>query len=300
MQKLRYNKRNESDNMIDKPIELWARYPDFDFIEGSSFGRIRTVDRYVLDKRFGERLIKGRILRQRCNRYGYLYFGFGVNGKNIYLSAHRVIASCFLPNPLDLSEVNHKDNDPLNNNVSNLEWCSREYNVAYREKYGKSAKESVPKSPVYAVNLNTLEISRFESQHEASRELGISYTDVNGVITGRYKYTGSYWLTKDNGDGFKIDKNKLYDIKSGMRFTGGIYAININTQVVSYFDSQTKAERILGFCQQNISKVLKRQYNQTHGYWFTYADHNAVDNTRLKFGNYVASKVEHLINEKMN
>ena len=47
------------------------------------------------------------------------------DGKAKNVLVHRIVCEAFLPNPKDLPEVNHKDNNPQNNNLSNLEWCTR-------------------------------------------------------------------------------------------------------------------------------------------------------------------------------
>lgn len=46
-------------------------------------------------------------------------------------SVHRLLAQAFIPNPLGLETVNHKDKNKLNNSLSNLEWASREDNVKH-------------------------------------------------------------------------------------------------------------------------------------------------------------------------
>jgi hypothetical protein len=44
---------------------------------------------------------------------------------------HKLVAKAFIPNPNSYTEVNHKDENPLNNNVDNLEWCTHHYNMTY-------------------------------------------------------------------------------------------------------------------------------------------------------------------------
>lgn len=52
--------------------EIWKTHPEFDFIQGSSIGRVRTLDRVVSTKK-GMRVVKGRILKQQHDRGGYIY-----------------------------------------------------------------------------------------------------------------------------------------------------------------------------------------------------------------------------------
>ena len=74
------------------------------------------------------------------------------NGKRYKFRVHRLVAEAFIPNPDNLSQVNHKDEDRLNNIASNLEWCDNTYNSQYPndlsvyclelDKYFKSASEA--------------------------------------------------------------------------------------------------------------------------------------------------------------
>lgn len=57
----------------------------------------------------------------------YLY----KNKKRYYKTIHRIVAETFIPNPQHLPEINHKDENPGNNNIENLEWCDRIYNANY-------------------------------------------------------------------------------------------------------------------------------------------------------------------------
>ena len=53
---------------------------------------------------------------------------------------HRLVAICYLPNPLNLPEVNHKDGNKLNNNVNNLEWVTRSENALHMYRILKTHK----------------------------------------------------------------------------------------------------------------------------------------------------------------
>ena len=99
---------------------VWRPYPEFPFIEANQFGEIRTIDRWVTCKNGRKLFVKGHVLKQWKNNKGYLLVHFSVNGKDVARLVHRIIAACFLPNPDNFPEVNHKDNDRTNNVVSNL------------------------------------------------------------------------------------------------------------------------------------------------------------------------------------
>lgn len=175
---------------------IWKPYPEFPFIEANQFGEIRTRDRIAKGKDGKKYHIKGRVLKQQLDRYGYLTVHIRENGNSFYRKVHRIVATSHLPNPNNLPEVNHKDNDRTNNRLDNLEWCTTQYNTVYREKYGKSAKEAtrVLRKPVIAVNLETSEVFWFESQIKAGRQLGIDDSNVNAVVKGRYSKTHGYWF----------------------------------------------------------------------------------------------------------
>ena len=188
--------------------EIWRLYPEFDFIEVSTLGRVRTLDRVVSNGK-GTRVEKGMILKQWPNKRGYLRVAFRKDSKLINKPVHRLVAQTFIPNPDNLPQVNHKDCNPQNNSVSNLEWCTPEYNIEYREKYGKSSAE-VSGCPVYAVNLDTLKIYKFKSQREAGRALGIVNQSINNVLKGRLKTTHGYVFAKagEIGEIVKLEASK--------------------------------------------------------------------------------------------
>jgi hypothetical protein len=80
-----------------------------------------------------------RRVRPIVHKCGYLVIRLRHKGKTITEYAHRLTAKAFLPNPHGLSTVNHKDENPQNNAVSNLEWCDKSYNMLY---HGASKRAS--------------------------------------------------------------------------------------------------------------------------------------------------------------
>lgn len=83
---------------------------------------------------------KGKMLVY-ANEKGYLYVGLSKNNKRKKIGVHRVVALSFIPNPHNKPQVNHKDGNKLNNNVTNLEWATRKENEDHkRNVLGKDGK----------------------------------------------------------------------------------------------------------------------------------------------------------------
>ena len=261
---------------MENQVEIWKALPGGPGVEVSTLGNVRILDRLISSETM-TRFTKGRILKQHEDSDGYLQVNIPVDGKWATKRVHRLVAQTFIKNTDNLPQVNHKDCNPSNNCVSNLEWCTSEYNIEYREKYGKALSQ-----PVYAVNLRTSKISHFRSRHEASHSLGVYHQNINAVIKGELKQTGGYWFTEDDGNGIEIDKNKLNNILAGTLFRGAVFAVNLKTQEVSQFPSQREASRVLGVNIGTLNGVIKGKYKQSHGYWFTNDDENADDAIKRK------------------
>lgn len=197
--------------MAKNESEIWKALPGVPGIEVSTFGNVKTLDRVVSSEDI-TRFTKGRILKQQDNAHGYMQVGILIDGKRNIKYVHRMVAKTFIPNPGGLPEINHKDNNSFNNNASNLEWCTHEYNIAYKEKYGTPAKESVKRLPVYVVNLMTGETLWFASQNEASKVIGIKQGSISSVIRGKTKQTCGYWFVTADKNSADAIKHKLEEV----------------------------------------------------------------------------------------
>ena len=192
--------------------EEWRDIKGYEgYYQISNMGRVKSLNY----RRTG----KEGILKAGDNGHGYLFVVLCKDGKDNTCRINRLVAQAFIPNPDNLPEVNHKDENKKNNCVENLEWCSKSYNINYgtgikrraeklrgrnhsKEHNKKIAEKhrNKPKrgKPVIGINKISGLILEFPSAHEASRQLGISQGSICDCLKGRRKSLGGYiWFYAD-------------------------------------------------------------------------------------------------------
>lgn len=119
-----------------------------------------------------------KFLSSTDNGSGYLNVILCVDGKPFHKYIHRLVAETYIPNPKNLPEINHKDENKANNAVENLEWCTS----AYNKNFGDRAKKySVSRGkPVVCIDTG----ERFHAIREAARCMGISTNCISAACTG--------------------------------------------------------------------------------------------------------------------
>lgn len=167
--------------------------------EVSSFGRVRSLDKYKKQWRGGKIFVQGRIMQPKTKKNGYLGLILSKNGKQKNVLIHRLVAKAFIPNPHNLPCVNHKTECKTFNHFSALEWCD----VSYNTKYGSGIKRTAEKlsKPIVQLSLNGNFIKKWESATVVERELGFFKTHITKCCRGKLKSAyGFKWEYADNNE----------------------------------------------------------------------------------------------------
>lgn len=171
-------------------VEVWKDIKDYEGLyQSSTFGRARSLDTYRKGKNDSLRFCKGKILKPSTNKDGYLQVKLFKNGKKKAYYVHRLVAEAFIPNPDNLPCVNHKDENPQNNSVNNLEWCSYTYNNNYGTRNEKVAEKNTNGKRSKTVLQYDLEgnfIKEWQSTRECERN-GFKQGNVAACCRGKLK-----------------------------------------------------------------------------------------------------------------
>lgn len=152
-------------------MEQWVPikgHPDY---EVSSHGRIRRVVA-------GQNGHKPGIIKGSLDASGYFYLNLRHQCGGCP-KVHRLVAVAFLPNPLLLPVVNHKDGNKQHNHVSNLEWCTHQENVQHA--YDTGLKSNQGSKHPQAI-LNEESIKQIKSMIKG----GTAYKHIAGIFTVSY------------------------------------------------------------------------------------------------------------------
>ncbi len=142
----------------------WKDIPGMPFYQASTCGFIRSLPgKHKYDRKHG-----CCILRTTTNQFGHLKVS--VRGKMHYV--HRLVAMTFLSRDNNMLVVNHKDFNPKNNSVENLEWVTRRQNTRHSAlafRYSVLTKEQVSE---------ILPLRGDKSSYELAKKYGVSASTI--------------------------------------------------------------------------------------------------------------------------
>jgi hypothetical protein len=211
-----------------------------------------------------------KIMKPGTTRDGYKYVFLSRDKIRKMKTIHRLVAKAFLENPNNLPIVNHKDEDPSNNNVKNLEWCTITYNNTYNDVHIRRAQ--LLAKHVYRYNENGEIFEEYDSVHDAVRALNASSGDIVDCCNGNLNtYLNSVWsynvLSKQ--DVFKKFKSSKPDRKNN-KLSKPVNQYTISGNLIASYPSARETSRQLGISQSLISSVCRGENPHTHGFVFRY------------------------------
>jgi len=153
-------------------MEEWK---DIEGYEGlyqvSNYGRVKSLQREIAYKDGRKKTIQEKILHTFISNLGYYHVMLSKNGVPKRYKVHRLVAKAFIPNPNNLPIINHKDENPKNNFVENLEWCTQKYNVNYGTMIERCRKKLI----------NRIDISKEVEQYTFGGDLVETFKSVSEV-----------------------------------------------------------------------------------------------------------------------
>lgn len=179
--------------------EIWKDIDGYEgFYKVSNVGRVKSLDRLVNGNHItcDFQYVKGKLLKLQRDKCGYWRVNLRKNGVNKMFLVHRLVAKAFIPNPNNFPYINHKDENPSNSNVNNLEWCTGQYNVLYGSCQSKITLSKIRKVIQFDMNMN--EIHRWNSLKDAAAFINRAQQNISRCCRGKCKSCGGFiWRYED-------------------------------------------------------------------------------------------------------
>ena len=150
--------------------EEWQEY------EVSTWGNVRSNQYSKRHKG------TGHLLKIHYDRNDYGQVTFQVKGKRKTCYVHRLVAETWIPNPNGYTDVNHKDENPRNNHVDNLEWLSHKENMTYGTRTERGVQTR--KKRYFETNQVFIKVKHidtgivYSSIRQAEKETGYTGADI--------------------------------------------------------------------------------------------------------------------------
>lgn len=145
---------------------------------------------------------KKKEVKPSITNWGYFTVGlYNKVSKRKRFTVHRLVSLAFIPNPYNLPEVNHKDENTTNNMVGNLEWCSKSYNINYGTRNERCCEKQLNRKdhsrPVKQFKKDGVFIKEYPSMMEVERQNGFFCSAISSCCKGKRKSAYGYiWRYK--------------------------------------------------------------------------------------------------------
>lgn len=188
-------------------MEVWKDIKGFESLyQVSDKGHVKSLPR-TIKRNHSVMTLRGRILIPQTSSNGYLFVSLSKDGIKTQQRIHRLVAEAFMPN--GCGEVNHVDENKLNNSLSNLEWVSHKENINHgtaiarrvvnsdfsgsnNPMYGRKGKKNPRSKSVKQFSLDGSFIAEFECAAIAGKLLNINPSGICRCANGYLQSCGGY------------------------------------------------------------------------------------------------------------
>lgn len=168
-------------------MEIWKDIPNYEGLyQVSNLGRIRRI--LFINNIIAKK--ENKILKTHTNKKNRVYVSLYKNNVRKNCILHRLVATTFIPNPNNLPEVNHIDGNPSNNNVYNLEWCTKKYNMKHAYDNNLCKLKTYNNSNKKAIIRN--DGKTYDCAYSAAKDINVSVFSIRDVLKGRSKTCKGY------------------------------------------------------------------------------------------------------------
>lgn len=160
--------------------EVWKTMKEHADYEISNLGRVKTKK-------------TGRIRKTTISNKGYEQIIVYINKKAKTYYVHRLVANNFIDNPSNLREINHINENKLDNKAINLEWCDGKYNLHYGNRVQRILKTKEPtfkKIKQKDLQGNTIKI--WKNIIEIQKETNFNKQSIYKCCKGKHKSANGY------------------------------------------------------------------------------------------------------------
>lgn len=242
--------------VTDLDGEKWRTVDFNNKVRVSNFGRVSYEDHRQKDT------IKIKLSKQSKTEFDYLIVNVydSIKNKRVYKKVHRLVAICFINNPNNLLEVNHKDCNKENNHVNNLEWLSGADNLKHAKENQRQIKNYGLSTPIIQLDLDGNIIARYISINSAAIALGINRKYIRLAVIGRINaYMGYRWVVDTETEpttSHKVCSNKAIKVQQ----------FDLDGNFIKEHESVKAAARELNIDPKTIRNVLSGEQKTAGGF----------------------------------
>lgn len=157
-------------------MEIWKDVTGFEGVyQISSLGKLKSFK----DLKFG------RILSNKNSKGDYLSVVLEYKGEVRYVRLHRLVAETFIPNPNKFNEINHIDGNKQNNDINNLEWCTKSHNIRHsilmhpNQLIGmNNYNQFIRPNKISQYTLSGDKLNVFDNSAEAEKHTGVCHRNI--------------------------------------------------------------------------------------------------------------------------